>query len=83
MKGLPLKEAMQLLFRETFKERVVIPSMEPVAAVVCTLERTMILTEVKQRKPGTAFPAGFASINDEHRSVRDILWHFVSSFEGK
>ena len=80
LKGLPLKEAMQLLFRETLKERVVIPSMEPVAAWFA-LWNEEILTEVKKRKPELLFRQGFpASMTSAQR--RDILWHFVSSFEG-
>ena len=80
LKGLPLKEAMQLLFRETFKERVVIPSMEPVAAWFA-LWNEEILTEVKKRKPELLFRQGLpASMLTTMRT--DVLRYFVSSYQG-
>ena len=50
-KGLPLSEVKQLLFCDIFGERVVIPSMEPVAAWLA-LWNQYILAEVKKRMPG-------------------------------
>ena len=81
LKGLPIREAMQLLFRETFGEQVVIPSMEPVATWLA-LGNDDVLTEIKKRKPQLLFQQGLpASMTSAQR--RDILCHFVSSFEGR
>lgn len=79
-KGLPLSEVKQLLFCDIFGERVVIPSMEPVAAWLA-LWNQYILAEVKKRMPELLFREGLpASLPIEVRE--DILRHFVSSYEG-
>ena len=79
-KGLPLSEVKQLLFCDIFGERVVIPSMEPVAAWLA-LWNQYILAEVKKRMPELLFREGLpASLPIEVRE--DILRRFVSSYEG-
>ena len=79
-KGFLLKEVMQLLFCDTFGEKIVIPSMEPVAAWL-SLWNQDILAEVKKRKPELLFRQGLpASLPIEVRE--DILRCFVSSYEG-
>ena len=79
-KGFPLKEVMQLLFCDTFGEKIVIPSMEPVATWL-SLWNQDILAEVKKRKPELLFRQGLpASLPIEARE--DILRCFVSSYEG-
>ena len=79
-KGLPLSEVKQLLFCDIFGERVVIPSMEPVAAWLA-LWNQHILAEVKKRMPELLFREGLpASLPIEVRE--DILRRFVSYYEG-
>jgi len=79
-KGLPFSVVKQLLFRDIFGERVVIPSMEPVAAWLA-LWNQYILAEVKQRMPELLFRQGLpASLPIVARE--NILRCFVSSYEG-
>ena len=78
--GLPIREAMQLLFCELFGERVVIPSMEPVATWLA-LWNNDVLAEIKKRKPQLLFRQGLpASMTTTLRT--DVLRHFVSSYQG-
>ena len=80
-KGLPLSAAMHLLFCETFSEKVVIPSMEPVATWLA-LWNNDVLAEIKKRKPQLLFRQGLpASMTISLRT--DVLRHFVSSYQGK
>ena len=79
-KCLPIREAMQLLFCELFGERVVIPSMEPVATWLA-LWNNDVLAEIKKRKPQLLFRQGLpASMPTTLRT--DVLRHFVSSYQG-
>lgn len=79
-KGLPLREAMHLLFCETFSEKVVIPSMEAVATWLA-LWNNDVLAEIKKRKPQLLFRQGLpASIPTSLRA--DVLRHFVFSYQG-
>ena len=78
--GLPIKDAKYLLFRRSFREEVVVPSMEPMASWLA-LWNEDIRAEVEARKPELLFQQGFPScLPIGHREK--LLASFVQSYSG-
>lgn len=78
--GLPTKYLYHLLFADILNERVVIPSMEPVAAWLA-LWNSDIMAEVKERNPLLLFRQGFPSLLSLDLRA-ELLRRFVDRFGG-
>ena len=77
--GLKIRDLKQLLFADTWQEKVVIPSMEPIAAWLA-LWNEDIRSEVKRRKPEILFQQSIPS-SMPIIMRRDILREFVQSYK--
>lgn len=78
--GLSIGDAKYLLFRETYGEEIVVPSMEPVASWLA-LWNDDIRSELEKRKPELLFQQGFPScLSIEFR--KKLIASFVSSYQG-
>ncbi len=79
-KGLSIREIKQLLFREKFGERLVVPSMEAVASWFA-LWNDDVFAEIKERKPQLLFRQGLPASMPIQRRI-EVLSQFVSSYRG-
>ena len=78
--GLANADLFNLLFADIDKEKVIIPSMEPIASWLALWHR-LILKEVKERNPLLLFRQGVpAMLSVEHKA--ELIREFIVKFSG-